>query len=140
MSNRTDFAFMVDGVDRREEWDRFAHEIWSELCSCALWDHWRNFDPKIHEYARYRDVDPWDLEFMSCAYCGTYGVRMNLEHVLPRKYYPELAFDRDNIVIACESCNKEKCNKVGPSVGKMILPFQQKLVEKKNKELSYRRY
>ena len=82
----TDYAFMVDGVDRREKWDEFKHEIWSDLYSCAMFDHWSRYDHRVHDYDEYGRVDAWDLEFMSCAYCGDYGVFMNLEHVLPRKH------------------------------------------------------
>ena len=71
----------------------------------------------------------------SAAYFGATGVDLDLEHILPRKHYPELAFDPDNIVTACKCCNKEKANKVGESVGKKILPFQKKLDKKKEKEL-----
>ena len=132
--SRTDYKFMVDGVDRRFEWDEFAHEIWSDLYSCAMWNHWSYFDKTVHDFEEYGNVNPRDLDFFSCAYCGA-TENLVLEHVLPRKYYPELAFDRDNIVLACPCCNKKKCNKVGPSVGKIILPFQEQLAEKKNKKL-----
>ena len=133
--SRLDYPFYVNGVDERVKWDAFAHEIWSDLTRSALYNHWDNYDPDYDDYDEYCSVSAWDLEFISCAYCGIYGVFMHLEHILPVKYYPELAFDPDNIVTACPCCNKEKCNKVGPSVGKIILPFQERLAEKKNKKL-----
>ena len=129
------YPFYVNGIDERKRWSELSHEIKSDLCTCALWDHWSRYDHRVHDYDDYGKVDAWDLEFMSCAYCGDYGVFMNLEHVLPRKHYPELAFDRDNIVLACASCNKEKGNKVGETVGKKIFPYQKRLAKKKNLQL-----
>ena len=132
--SRTYYPFMVDGVDRREKWDEFKHEIWSDLYSCAMWNHWSYFDKRVHVFEEYGDVNPKSLGYFYCVYCGA-TENLVLEHVLPRKYYPELAFDPDNIVTACKCCNKEKSNKVGESVGKKILPFQKKLAKKKEKEL-----
>ncbi len=135
--SRLDYAFYVDGVDERVRWDIEAREIWSDLYSCALWDHWSEYNHRIHDFDDYGDVHPLDLEFLSCTYCGVYGenVERDLEHVLPRKYFPELAFDRGNIVISCKPCNKEKGNKVGKPVGQLILPYQKRLAEKKGKQL-----
>ena len=135
----TDYAFMVDGVDRRYEWDEFKHEIWSDLYSCAMYNHWSYFDKTVHDYDEYGNVNPRSLGYFYCVYCGAIEPLI-LEHVLPRKYYPELAFDPDNIVTACPCCNRVKCNKVGPPVGKLMLPWQEQLAEKKNKKLLYRRY
>lgn len=137
--SRTYYPFMVDGVDRREKWDEFKHEIWSDLYSCAMYNHWSYFDKTVHDYDEYGNVNPKTLGYFYCVYCGAIEPLI-LEHVLPRKYYPELAFDPDNIVTACPCCNRVKCNKVGPPVGKLMLPWQEQLAEKKNKKLLYRRY
>ena len=59
----------------------------------------------------------------------------NLEHVLPRLHYPDLAFDLDNIVLSCNHCNKKKGNKVGTPVGKIFLPYQEELANKKHRKL-----
>ena len=135
--SRLDYPFYVDGVDERVRWDKEAQEIWSDLYSCALFEHWNDYDHRIHDYDDYGNVHPRELKFLSCTYCGVYGenVVMNLEHVLPRLYYPELAFDRHNIVLSCANCNEEKGNKVGKSVGELVLPHQKRLAEKKEKEL-----
>ena len=133
--SRLDYPFYVNGIDERVKWDKFAKSIWSDLYSCAMWNHWSYFDKRVHIFEEYGDVNPKSLGFFSCAYCGATGVDLDLEHILPRKHYPELAFDPDNIVTACKCCNKEKANKVGESVGKKILPFQKKLAKKKEKEL-----
>lgn len=35
---------------------------------------------------------------------------INVDHIKPRKYYPHLANDPDNLQILCGRCNKEKGN------------------------------
>ena len=134
-----DYPFYVNGIDERKRWSELSHEIKSELCTCALWDHWSRYDHRVHDYDEYGNVNPKTLGYFYCVYCGAIE-NLILEHVLPRKYYPELAFDPDNIVTACPCCNREKCNKVGPPVGKLMLPWQEQLAEKKNKKLLYRHY
>jgi 5-methylcytosine-specific restriction endonuclease McrA len=46
-----------------------------------------------------------------CKFCGS-AKCINFDHILPRKYYPELALDLDNIQPLCAKCNKAKGNKV----------------------------
>ena len=70
-----------------------------------MWRYWEKFDKQIHNFHTYCDhiTNPFDLGvFARCAYCDVYGpgVKWNLEHILPRKYYPQFAFDTDNIVLA----------------------------------------
>lgn len=36
---------------------------------------------------------------------------INVDHIKPRKYYPHLANDPDNLQILCGLCNKKKGNK-----------------------------
>ena len=79
---------------------------------------------------------------IACSYCGITGsdVRWNLEHVLPRSKFPELAFDLDNITLSCDCCNKEKGNKVLVSLAKKFLPFQEMMLEKKGIDImNYRK-
>ena len=48
-----------------------------------------------------------------CCKCGRVGspkYPMNVDHIKPRKYYPELAMDIDNLQPLCGRCNKEKGN------------------------------
>lgn len=49
-----------------------------------------------------------------CQCCGAstelHGVRMNVDHIKPRKLFPELALDLDNLQILCDDCNKGKGN------------------------------
>ena len=38
--------------------------------------------------------------------------RINVDHIKPRRYWPELKNDPDNLQILCGPCNKEKGNSV----------------------------
>tara|TARA_Y100000589_G_C26647899_1_gene424798 strand:+ start:61 stop:513 length:453 start_codon:yes stop_codon:yes gene_type:complete len=141
--SRLDYPFYVNGVDRRVEWDELARGIWSNLYSINMIEHWSNFDRDIHDYDTYGDVDPRDLGgVIECAYCGITGsdVIWNLEHILPRSKFPHLAFDLDNITLACDCCNKEKDNKVLVSLAKKFLPYQEEMFEKKGIDImNYRK-
>lgn len=48
-----------------------------------------------------------------CECCGSTpkdGVRINVDHVKPRKRYPELALEKSNLQVLCEVCNHGKGN------------------------------
>lgn len=48
-----------------------------------------------------------------CRACGATpsdGVRMNVDHIKPRRKYPELALEADNLQVLCEECNHGKGN------------------------------
>jgi hypothetical protein len=48
-----------------------------------------------------------------CACCGSTpadGVKMNVDHIKPRKLYPQLALDLSNLQVLCEVCNHGKGN------------------------------
>ena len=49
-----------------------------------------------------------------CRLCGTHPTKskpLNIDHILPRKYFPELALDINNLQPLCAPCNKRKGNK-----------------------------
>lgn len=46
-----------------------------------------------------------------CFICGS-STNINVDHILPRKFYPELALDIKNLQPLCAKCNKAKGNKV----------------------------
>ena len=53
----------------------------------------------------------------TCAKCGreqSPGFPVNIDHIKPRRFYPDLALDIDNLQPLCGPCNKEKGN--GPPV------------------------
>jgi 5-methylcytosine-specific restriction endonuclease McrA len=49
-----------------------------------------------------------------CCKCGRENSRMfpiNFDHIKPRKFFPELALDIENLQPLCSPCNKAKGNK-----------------------------
>ena len=47
-----------------------------------------------------------------CMNCSAYSNRFNVDHIYPRKYYPNLALDLNNLQILCPYCNFSKGNTV----------------------------
>lgn len=48
-----------------------------------------------------------------CACCGAtraHGVAMHVDHIKPRKLFPNLALSLDNLQVLCEACNHGKGN------------------------------
>lgn len=48
-----------------------------------------------------------------CQCCGSTpkdGIRINVDHIKPRKFFPDLALDINNLQILCEECNHGKGN------------------------------
>lgn len=48
-----------------------------------------------------------------CVACGATprdGARMNVDHIKPRKLYPDLALDINNLQVLCATCNHGKGN------------------------------
>jgi len=49
-----------------------------------------------------------------CVYCGAIPTKnnpCNIDHIKPRKFFPELALDITNLQPLCAKCNKHKGNK-----------------------------
>ncbi len=46
---------------------------------------------------------------MCCGHVPKTGI--NVDHIKPRKFFPELALDFNNLQVLCSRCNKEKGNK-----------------------------
>lgn len=47
---------------------------------------------------------------MKCKKTIKSWMQINVDHIKPRKYYPHLQNDPDNLQILCGNCNKEKGN------------------------------
>jgi len=56
-------------------------------------------------------LDTYGRKCHKCKRTEDDGVKINVDHIKPRKYYPELALDFNNLQVLCGRCNKEKGNK-----------------------------
>lgn len=43
-----------------------------------------------------------------CMKCGATNCEMHVDHIKPRKKYPKLQFDPENLQVLCKNCNMEK--------------------------------
>lgn len=52
----------------------------------------------------------FNCSHQKCAYCETksYGGYLEVEHFAPKKLYPELSLDWDNLIPSCRVCNNSK--------------------------------
>lgn len=64
---------------------------------------WRDLKRKVHEKYGYR--------CMCCGFTPRDKRKSNVDHIKPRKFFPELALDFDNLQVLCARCNKRKGNK-----------------------------
>lgn len=56
-----------------------------------------------------------DKHGSSCLKCGHMGTKkspINVDHIKPRKFFPELALDVNNLQPLCGACNKAKGNSI----------------------------
>lgn len=61
-----------------------------------------------------RTVAKYGAKCMCCGAVPRRASHINADHIKPRKFYPELALDEDNIQLLCGRCNKRKGN--GPAI------------------------
>ncbi len=50
-------------------------------------------------------------ECMRCRYTPPKKIHVHVDHIKPRRHFPELALSFDNLQILCARCNKDKGNK-----------------------------
>lgn len=67
---------------------------------------------KSYEWRKLRmlAIKKYGSKCMCCGATPATGEIMNVDHIKPRKYYPELALDLDNLQILCSPCNHGKGN------------------------------
>lgn len=67
---------------------------------------------KSYEWRKVRmqAIKKYGAKCMCCGATPATGATMNVDHIKPRKYYPELALDLDNLQILCSPCNHGKGN------------------------------
>lgn len=59
---------------------------------------------------RYEAIQKYERRCMCCGLTPDDGIKLHVDHIKPRKKYPELALDIDNLQILCEICNHGKGN------------------------------
>lgn len=59
---------------------------------------------------RYAALKKYGAKCMCCGRVAEDGVVMNVDHIKPRKRYPELALCLDNLQVLCSVCNHGKGN------------------------------
>lgn len=64
---------------------------------------WLELKRKVHNKYGYR--------CMCCGFTPKDKSKSNVDHIKPRKFFPELALDFDNLQVLCARCNKRKGNK-----------------------------
>lgn len=64
---------------------------------------WRALKSKVHEKYGY--------SCMRCGFLPKDKKRSNVDHIKPRKFFPELALCFENLQVLCGRCNKKKGNK-----------------------------
>lgn len=85
-------------------------------------DEWRELKARVHAAYGYK--------CMCCGYEPKNRRRSNVDHIKPRKWFPELAMDFDNLQVLCGRCNKKKGNRTmidyrpKPRVNPYIHPTQ----------------
>lgn len=60
---------------------------------------------------RSRVIAAYGSKCMKCKVIPRSRRSVNVDHIKPRKFHPELALDFDNMQVLCGRCNKEKGNK-----------------------------
>ena len=65
------------------------------------------------EWKRLRkiDLETYGAKCMCCGFIPKTRLGINVDHIKPRKFFPELALSFDNLQILCARCNKDKGNK-----------------------------
>jgi 5-methylcytosine-specific restriction endonuclease McrA len=56
-------------------------------------------------------IEKFGAKCMCCGFTSKHSHKINVDHIKPRKFYPELALNFDNLQVLCARCNKEKGNK-----------------------------
>jgi len=105
-----------------------------------LYEGWRG----SQDYRQWR-TSQLELQKWQCAYCGklmkpgkiTYLSNGNfilepdhptVEHILPKSFFPELALDKQNLLMVCSDCNKRKSNNMAEASRCRHQQLKQKLL------------
>jgi uncharacterized protein (TIGR02646 family) len=77
-------------------------------------------DPTPTQLSHYRHLEIKDAlkeeTHRKCAYCESKPLHVthgDVEHIVPKSIHPELAYEWENLTLACDSCNTQKSNREG---------------------------
>src|SRR5688572_27888854 len=59
---------------------------------------------------RYTVLQKHGARCQCCGACAADGVRIHVDHILPRSKFPKLALVESNLQVLCEACNLGKGN------------------------------
>lgn len=100
--NQIDRTFELDGTEKlfldafcsKKE---FSHKSWDDKDPSLV-----SIKSKIYKILR-------RIQRCRCAYCGLLKIseKFDIEHFLPKRYYPKLMFSPYNLVLACKRCNRD---------------------------------
>jgi len=60
--------------------------------------------------ARLKALKEYGNKCQSCGQSPSDGIRLNVDHIKPRRLFPELALDPTNLQVLCSQCNEGKGN------------------------------
>lgn len=68
-----------------------------------------SYNPKTlmtAEYKKFR-ISMFERDLWTCLQCGYRGSNIQLDHIKPRRIFPELTFSPDNVRTLCVDCHKK---------------------------------
>jgi 5-methylcytosine-specific restriction endonuclease McrA len=88
-----------------------ASEQTDSTPSTTTWADWDDFlDSYQWRSLRYKVLRDRGARCECCGATPDDGVKMNVDHIRPRRDFPELALDEGNLQVLCEECNHGKGN------------------------------
>ncbi len=86
--------------------------IVSKMSNNELAEFFRNQKKEFLHSSEWKALRKKALHYYGnkCHKCGS-KKRICVDHIKPRKFYPDLALDFNNLQILCAWCNKKKGNK-----------------------------
>lgn len=66
-------------------------------------NEWKELKAKVH--------DTYGYTCMCCKKTPKFTKNSNVDHIKPRRFFPDLSLCFDNLQVLCGSCNKRKGNK-----------------------------
>lgn len=60
---------------------------------------------------RKKVIEKYGAKCLCCGFIPKIPEKINIDHIKPRRYFPELSLDMENLQPLCHRCNKDKGNK-----------------------------